>query len=37
MATNLSVADLWSDVVAVREQSPLVHSITNLVVINFNA
>jgi hydroxyethylthiazole kinase len=37
MAINLSVADLWSDVVAVREQSPLVHSITNLVVINFNA
>lgn len=37
MALNLSVADLWSDVVAVRERSPLVHSITNLVVINFNA
>jgi hydroxyethylthiazole kinase len=37
MATKLSVADLWSDVLAVRERSPLVHSITNLVVINFNA
>ncbi|NDP48941.1 MAG: hydroxyethylthiazole kinase, partial [Sulfuriferula multivorans] len=37
MALNLSAADLWSDVVAVRERSPLVHSITNLVVINFNA
>ena len=29
MALNLSVADLWSDVVAVREHSPLVYSITN--------
>lgn len=37
MATKLSFADLWSDVIAVRERSPLVHSITNLVVINFNA
>lgn len=37
MAFNLSAADIWSDVVAVRERSPLVHSITNLVVINFNA
>ena len=37
MATKLSFSDLWSDVVAVRERSPLVHSITNLVVINFNA
>jgi hydroxyethylthiazole kinase len=37
MAPILSAADLWSDVVAVRERSPLVHCITNLVVINFNA
>jgi hydroxyethylthiazole kinase len=37
MAPTLSVADIWSDVVAVRERSPLVHCITNLVVINFNA
>ena len=37
MAAKLSFSDLWSDVVAVRERSPLVHSITNLVAINFNA
>ena len=37
MATKLSFSDLWSDVTAVRERSPLVHSITNLVAINFNA
>ncbi|WP_114970320.1 hydroxyethylthiazole kinase [Rhodoferax ferrireducens] len=37
MATNLSFPDLWSDVVAVRERAPLVHNITNLVAINFNA
>jgi hydroxyethylthiazole kinase len=37
MATKLSVADVWSDVLAVRERSPLVHCITNLVVINLNA
>ena len=37
MTSNLSAADLWSDVVAVRERSPLVHCITNLVVINLNA
>jgi hydroxyethylthiazole kinase len=36
--TNLlSPADLWADVRAVRAQRPLVHSITNLVVMNFNA
>jgi hypothetical protein len=29
MALNLSVADLWSDVMAVREHSPWVYSITN--------
>ncbi|MES2878019.1 MAG: hydroxyethylthiazole kinase [Pseudomonadota bacterium] len=37
MATKLLSSDLWADVLAVRERSPLVHSITNLVVINFNA
>jgi hydroxyethylthiazole kinase len=37
MATQLLSSDLWQDVRAVRERSPLVHSITNLVVINFNA
>jgi hydroxyethylthiazole kinase len=37
MAAELKPSDLWSDVSAVRSQAPLVHSITNLVVINFNA
>jgi hydroxyethylthiazole kinase len=37
MAPQLKPADLWSDVHAVREHAPLVHSITNLVVTNFNA
>lgn len=37
MATKLLFSDLWSDVLSVRERSPLVHTITNLVVINFNA
>ena len=37
MLTKLISSDLWSDVVTVRERSPLVHSITNLVVTNFNA
>jgi hydroxyethylthiazole kinase len=37
MAATLSPSDIWSDVLTVRERSPLVHSITNLVVINFNA
>lgn len=37
MAATLSPSDVWSDVLTVRERSPLVHSITNLVVINFNA
>lgn len=36
--TNLlSPSDLWADVLAVRARRPLVHSITNLVVMNFNA
>ncbi|MCJ0763125.1 hydroxyethylthiazole kinase [Variovorax terrae] len=37
MAATLSSSDLWADIAAVRERSPLVHSITNLVVINLNA
>ena len=37
MATKLLSSDLWFDVLAVRQSSPLVHCITNLVVINFNA
>lgn len=28
---------LWADVLAVRERQPLVHSITNFVVMNYNA
>ena len=34
---HLSSADLWADVQAVRQQAPLVHSVTNFVVMNFNA
>ncbi len=30
-------ADLWADIEAVRQRSPLVHSITNAVVISLNA
>jgi hydroxyethylthiazole kinase len=37
MPTKLTAADLWADIAAVRERAPLVHCITNLVVINFNA
>ena len=37
MTTQLTVSDLWADVQAVRERAPLVHCITNLVVINLNA
>ena len=37
MANPLLPSDLWADVLAVRVQRPLVHSITNLVVMNFNA
>lgn len=37
MNTTLSASDLWADVLAVRERSPLVHNITNWVVVNFNA
>lgn len=37
MPDTLSPSQIWSDIVAVRDKSPLVHSITNLVVMNFNA
>lgn len=37
MIAILSPQDIWEDVVTVREKSPLVQSITNMVVINFNA
>ncbi|MDP1531678.1 hydroxyethylthiazole kinase [Rhodoferax sp.] len=36
-ASPLLPSDLWADVLAVRARRPLVHSITNLVVMNFNA
>lgn len=32
-----SASDLWTDICAVRERAPLVHNITNMVVMNFNA
>ena len=34
---RLSAADLWQDVCAVREVHPLVHNVTNLVVMQFSA
>ncbi len=34
---RLSAADLWRDVCAVREGQPLVHNVTNLVVMQFSA
>lgn len=37
MAEILSPSQIWADITSVRERSPLVHSITNLVVMNFNA
>ena len=33
----IDAAALWADLLAVRQQSPLVHSITNFVVMNYNA
>ena len=33
----LSADDLWKDVVELRARCPLVHNVTNLVVMNFNA
>ena len=35
--TTLTAADLWADIQSVRDNAPLVHSITNLVVMNLNA
>lgn len=37
MTDHLSSSDIWADICAVRERSPLVHSITNFVVMNLNA
>lgn len=37
MTANFSAGDIWVDIAAVRQKSPLVHSITNMVVANFNA
>lgn len=34
---TLTAQALWDDIQAVRDRAPLVHSITNLVVMNFNA
>ncbi len=34
---TLTANDLWQDIANVRAQSPLVHSITNFVVMNLNA
>ncbi len=36
-SSTLTARDLWADIEAVRSRSPLVHSITNLVVMNLNA
>lgn len=35
--TALSPQDIWKDLKAVRENSPLIHCITNMVAANFNA
>jgi hydroxyethylthiazole kinase len=37
VTATLSPSDLWADIHAVRTRTPLVHNITNLVVINLNA
>jgi len=37
MVKLLTPSDLWADVLSVRTRHPLVHSITNLVVMNYNA
>ena len=37
MSHPISPSDLWTDVLSVRTACPLVYSITNLVVMNFNA
>ncbi len=37
MIDSFSAPDIWADVLSVRVGRPLVHSITNMVVMNFNA
>lgn len=37
MTDTLVPSDIWADIIAVRERAPLVHSITNNVVMNLNA
>ena len=37
MINSLSSSDIWADVLSVRANRPLIHSITNMVVMNFNA
>lgn len=37
MINSIKARDIWADIISVRQKSPLVHSITNLVVMNFNA
>lgn len=37
MGNQLTSSNIWADVLSVRTQRPLVHSITNLVVMNLNA
>lgn len=37
MINSLSSSDIWADVLSVRANRPLVHSITNMVGMNFNA
>lgn len=37
MTSTLTPGDLWADIEAVRTRTPLVHNITNLVVMNFSA
>ena len=36
-AQSIDAAALWADLQAVRQQSPLVHNITNFVVMNYSA
>lgn len=36
-AARLTAVDLWADLQALRQRAPLVHSITNLVVMNYTA
>lgn len=34
---NITYRNVWADVLAIREQAPLVHNITNYVVMNTTA